>query len=951
MDTDSHPRKPRERDAKSLSSPAAPHQHEDKVLLILTLIIGAVVGLVVVAFIILTENLGSKLYPAGGPAWRRVLVPVVGALSTGFLLFRYFPNARGSGIPQTKTALFLNAGYISFRTVLGKFGLCSVSLASGIALGREGPSVHVGAGIASSLGRRLGLSQASIKALIPTGAAAALAAAFNTPISAVLFSLEEVMGDMHAPVLGSIVLGSATSWIVLHLILGDEPLFHVPAYQLVHPVEFVFYAVLGVIGGLVSVSFVKLLLWQRKYFLQVPRSMQWFLPAIGGLTVGLLGWFYPEVLGVGYAYVGKALNGQMVISAMALLVVLKIVATATCYSSGNAGGIFGPSLFIGAMMGGAVGGVAHLLLPDYTGSVGAYALVGMGTAFAGIVRVPLTSVIMVFEITRDYSIVVPLMISNLISYFISSRLQDEPIYEALQHQDGIRLPTGARAREALLTAGHAYRREPRLLSASQNVSQALAAVSDDRGAAWPVIDEGGLRGIISRDELEAADKAGLSESTLGSLAPTDTSYPRVYPDDPLESAMRWLADGRIQVLPVVSRTNVRELKGIISLDDVLAAYAIGTGSDGTTPTAETVRMPMKTLIGILVVLAALAGVAGFGSYFYRTERAKRSESYYRAGQELFQRERYAEAIEQYRNALSISHDVKHRLALALALVKADHMNEAAVYLNEVLRERPSSGPANLALATVEAAQGQPERAILHYQRASIGSFDEDPARNRVLARMELVDYLEKLKRDRQARAEILALAANLPSEPAIQKQVGQALLHFRLAREAAELFSQMIKSGLPDAAEYTGLGRAEFLMADYRKARDSFHEALKIDSGDGEASHLAEVCDRVIALDPTQRGLDSRERFRRTQELLQAVLTRLSTCAPNESGWSKPAEEAAIAARAMTTRKRAPAPPSNAVDAGLSAAETLWAEGIKLCGAPQAEDAVALVMARIAPAR
>src|SRR5256885_9290317 len=168
------------------------HQHEDKLLLVLTLIIGAVVGLVVVAFILLTENLGSRMYPAGSAAWRRVLVPVAGALGTGFLLFKYFPNARGSGIPQTKAALFLRDGYISFRTVLGKFGLCSVSLASGIALGREGPSVHVGAGIASVLGRRLGLSASSVKALVPVGASAALAAAFNTPISAVLFSLEEV---------------------------------------------------------------------------------------------------------------------------------------------------------------------------------------------------------------------------------------------------------------------------------------------------------------------------------------------------------------------------------------------------------------------------------------------------------------------------------------------------------------------------------------------------------------------------------------------------------------------------------------------------------------------------------------------------------------------------------------------------------------------------------------
>lgn len=516
------------------------HQHEEKVLLVLTLIIGAIVGLVVVAFIVLTENLGARLYPAGGAAWRRVLIPIFGALSTGFLLFRYFPNARGSGIPQTKAALFLRDGYISFRTVLGKFGLCSLSLASGIALGREGPSVHVGAGIASSLGRRLGLSTASVKALLPCGASAAIAAAFNTPISAVLFSLEEVMGDMHAPVLGSIVLSSATSWIVLHLILGDEPLFHVPAYQLVHPVEFVFYAVLGLAGGLMSTSFVKLLLWQRRYFLTAPRNIQWFLPGVGGLTVGVLGWFFPEVLGVGYGFVGKALNGQMLVSAMALLVVLKIVATATCYASGNAGGIFGPSLFLGAMMGGAVGGIAHTLFPDYTGSVGAYALVGMGAAFAGIVRVPLTSVIMVFEITRDYSIIVPLMIANLISYFIASRLQDEPIYEALQHQDGIRLPSGNRARQELLTVGHAYETESPSLAASERIGQPLASVDRERGA-WPVVDEGGFRGMVTITELDQAVQNGRGDALLAQIVPSlesddvliDSSLPHVYPDDPL----------------------------------------------------------------------------------------------------------------------------------------------------------------------------------------------------------------------------------------------------------------------------------------------------------------------------------------------------------------------------------------------------------------------------------
>ena len=202
-----------------------------------------------------------------------------------------------------------------------------------------------------------------MKALVPVGAAAALAAAFNTPIAAVLFTLEEVMGDMHAPVLGSVVLSSATSWMVLHLLLGDEPLFHVPAYELKSPLEFITYAVLGVVGGLVSVAFVKMLLWQRRWFQKLPTSTRWFQPVFGGIVVGLLGWFVPDVLGVGYGSVGQALNGHILLGTMALLVVLKLIATTTCYSSGNAGGIFGPSLFIGAMLGGAVGSVAHMVMP------------------------------------------------------------------------------------------------------------------------------------------------------------------------------------------------------------------------------------------------------------------------------------------------------------------------------------------------------------------------------------------------------------------------------------------------------------------------------------------------------------------------------------------------------------------------------------------------------------
>ena len=540
---------------------------EDRISILLSFVIGALVGLVVVAFILLTGRLAARMYPPGGAAWRRIFVPTAGALVSGYLLFRYFPDARGSGIPQTKFAIFIHNGYISLKTVLGKFVCCAISLASGIALGREGPSVHIGAGIASVLGRRSGLSAGAVKALLPVGCSAALAAAFNTPISAVLFSLEEILGDLHAPVLGSVVISSATSWMVLHLVLGDEPLFHVPAYQLVDPREFAIYAVLGLVGGLGSVVFVKLLLGIRAWFRTLPRSTMWLQPAIGGLAVGLMGWFLPEVLGVGYDYVERVLGGDLAIKTVALLAVLKIVATATCYGSGNAGGIFGPSLFIGAMIGGVVGSVANHFLPGQTAGPGAYALVGMGTAFAGIVRTPLTSVFMIFEMTRDYSIIVPLMISNMISFIVSYRLQREPIYEALAHQEGIYLPSGE-------TREHLSRlrvdgfldgaREP--FPPDLDPDAAQQHLREWKLNAWPVARGGLLAGMVRLDH------AGLT----GDL-------PVIYPDESLSMAMEKMGSGGVDALAVVSRADSRRILGVITLPDILGAYGVAPGRVEETP--------------------------------------------------------------------------------------------------------------------------------------------------------------------------------------------------------------------------------------------------------------------------------------------------------------------------------------------------------------------------------
>jgi CIC family chloride channel protein len=492
----------------------------------------------------------------------------------GYLLYRYFPNARGSGVPQTKAALFARGGFISLRTVLGKFGCTAATLASGIPLGREGPSVQVGAGIASVLGRALGLRPEKIKALVPVGASAAIAAAFNTPMAAVVFSLEEVMGDLNAPVLGSVVMASATSWMVLRLFLGNNPLFHVPQYELVHPVEFAIYAVLGVAGGFLSVAFTKLLLEMRKRFLLLPRKTWWWHPVVGGILVGLMGWFVPQVLGVGYVYVGSALNSTMAFKLMALLVALKLFAVTVSYASGNAGGIFGPSLFLGAMLGGAIGSVAHHYLPGYTASPGAYALVGMGALFAGIVRAPMTSVLMIFEMTRDYSVIVPLMIANLASLFISSRFQKQPIYEALAHQDGIHLPNiKERSGTGRRTVALIMRSATEFLPAEMSVQQAVESVRASKFRAWPVMDQGNIVGVLARSSLESANEDGRKEQPVLGLLGT-LEFPHVHADHALHLALERMSQARIDILPVVHRADIHKLEGIVTLYDVLDSYGV-----------------------------------------------------------------------------------------------------------------------------------------------------------------------------------------------------------------------------------------------------------------------------------------------------------------------------------------------------------------------------------------
>ncbi|MBI4485979.1 MAG: chloride channel protein, partial [Acidobacteria bacterium] len=328
---------------------------ENQLFLALSIIIGILAGLAAVLFALAIDRADDALFGFAPSSLRTFLVPVLVSIVTGVLLAAVFPGVRGSGVPQTKAAFHLQDGVIPLRVPLGKFLTGVLCIGSGHSMGREGPSVQIGAGIASVAGRWLRLSPARVKELVPVGAAGALAAAFNTPIAAVLFALEEIIGDLNATLLGSTVLAAVASVVVERSILGNEPLFHVPAYNLVHPAELLGYAALGVAGGVVSLIFCKALLGLRSVFLRMPRRTVMLQPAIGGVAIGAVLLMVPEVKGVGYEYVDQALNGGLALRAMLVLCFVKLAATVISYCSGNAGGIFAPSLFIGAMAGGAVG--------------------------------------------------------------------------------------------------------------------------------------------------------------------------------------------------------------------------------------------------------------------------------------------------------------------------------------------------------------------------------------------------------------------------------------------------------------------------------------------------------------------------------------------------------------------------------------------------------------------
>jgi CIC family chloride channel protein len=538
---------------------------EHQLFLALSIAVGVLAGLLAVLFTVAIDRMSRFAFGLDPSATRLFLVPTLVSIVTGMLLAWVFPDARGSGVPQTEAAYRLGDGYISGRVPFGKFLMGVLCIGSGHSLGREGPSVQIGAGLASFVGRQLWLPPSRIKDLVPVGAAGALAAAFNTPVAAVLFALEEIIGDMNAPLLGSTVVASVAAVVVERSIVGNEPLFRVPAYHLQHPAELLGYAALGIVGGVVSLVFCKALLGCRRLFGALPAWTRPFQPAVGGLVIGAILVAVPQVMGVGYEHVDQALSGGLVIRTLIVLGAMKLAATVVSYGSGNAGGIFAPSLYIGAMAGGVVGTIVHGLAPSQAAGPGAYSLVGMGTLFAGIIRAPMTSVFMIFEITQDYQILVPLMVANLISFAISRRFQQAPIYHALLQQDHIHLPLLEPRRSSPWRAADVMDLQCEFVPADRTVGILWSHASQNGAPAYLVGSASQLVGVISRERLAGAVEAGLLSEPLASLV--DASLVHGHADHPADVVLERLARSH-GVLPILSREEATRMIGVVTVDHI-----------------------------------------------------------------------------------------------------------------------------------------------------------------------------------------------------------------------------------------------------------------------------------------------------------------------------------------------------------------------------------------------
>jgi chloride channel protein, CIC family len=550
---------------------------EQNYLLLAAIVVGILAGIGSATFIyslagvhvLFFGTVAAALGPLGPAAV--VFLPALGGLIVGPLIARFAPEARGHGVPEVMTAIATRGGRIKGRVAVIKIFASAITIGSGGSAGQEGPMVQIGAATASAAGRKFGIAPMHMKTLIACGAAGGLAAVFNAPIGGAIFALEVITGEL-TPAFGAVILSSVSATFVSRTVFGDYPSFIVPRYNLVSHVELIFYAILGLLAGLVSVAFIRTLYSFERRFgdWQFPPYLK---PMVGGLMVGLIGRFLPQVFGTGTDTIEAATWGRMVPWMLFALVPLKILATSLTLASGGSGGVFGPSMYVGAMLGGAFGWLVHSLFPTITAGSGAYALIGIGAMVGGTALAPLTAIILLFEMTDDYRIILPAMGATVLSIMVTRTWVGESIYTLKLRQENIAYYSGeVLARAHASSVREAMRRDVPPVPVTTNVISALNTAVRMRCQALPVVDEEGqLTGIVTLEQLSTAAgeeprpvSVGAIMGEVGSALAVET--------DRLDELLARFAESDLDAFAVVPAEGSRIPVGVVSRRDVMRVY-------------------------------------------------------------------------------------------------------------------------------------------------------------------------------------------------------------------------------------------------------------------------------------------------------------------------------------------------------------------------------------------
>lgn len=545
---------------------------EERTYFALTLITGVAAALIAVGLHYAVDLTKSLLQTGVAFTWKSFIFGGVAILFSGWLTTRKFQSTAGSGIPGVRIALAVFHGKINISDTIAKFVTSVLSLGAGVSLGREGPTVTIASGLGSYLGTYFAMSKKRVKALVAVGSAGGIAAAFNTPISAVVFTLEEVVGDLNAKILGAIVISSVVASITAQMLTGNHSIFSELHYKLNDTRELAFYLIIGLFASVLGPLWMNSVLKLRKFNRTIMKNHRLTFIMIAFCVVGLLSQIHPGVIGSGQGTLeGTLLSLILDPKILLTLFVLKFISTSICYSSGMSGGLFMPTLLMGATMGSFIGAIAAHFFPGITSNTGAYALVGMGAFFVTVIRAPFTSILMVFELTRDYNIILPLMIANIVAYTLSAKLGKESIYERISEQDGIHLPT-REDNEILesLTVEDAMVTDILSFNANISVKDAYNSLEENSISGFPILRNGKIVGMVSRADIKSNFAMKNYDKHLEHIA--EKKIIKIYPDHSLLVAFHRLKRFQISRLPVVSRLDDRKVIGMITAQDIVKNF-------------------------------------------------------------------------------------------------------------------------------------------------------------------------------------------------------------------------------------------------------------------------------------------------------------------------------------------------------------------------------------------